>query len=404
MKEWENKKVKDLCKIGRGRVISQEEISEKPGIYPVYSSQSINEGEMGRIESFDFDGEYVTWTTDGAYAGTIFHRKGKFNCTNVCGTLKAKKSDEVDLLYLSYLLATESKKYVSYVGNPKLMNGVMGEINLKLPTSKSEQTRIAQILSTADKAIEQTEALIAKYQRIKTGLMQDLLTRGIDEQGNIRSKATHKFVVKNGIEVPEEWEVETINQHCESSAFGPRFSGSLYSREGNIATLRTTDIDNEGDINYTSIPFAKLDFKTFEKHLLKENDLLITRSGTVGLVSIYKKQLFQVIPGAFLIRFRLRNSLNPEFLRYYFKNENGRQQLFDIAEGGVQKNIRGSSILKLNVPVPKEDEQIQIINKLHKNEEYISIYLNALYKLQSLKTGLMQDLLSGKVRVKTNPL
>ena len=61
------------------------------------------------------------------------------------------------------------------------------------PKDKAEQAKIAEVLSTVDRAIEQTEALIAKHQRIKTGLLQDLLTRGIDEHGNLRSKKTHKF-------------------------------------------------------------------------------------------------------------------------------------------------------------------------------------------------------------------
>lgn len=90
---WQKKKIKELCEIGRGRVISAEEINSYPGEYPVYSSQSYNKGEMGRLDSYEFDGEYVTWTTDGAYAGTVFYRNGKFNCTNVCGTLESKSND-----------------------------------------------------------------------------------------------------------------------------------------------------------------------------------------------------------------------------------------------------------------------------------------------------------------------
>ena len=76
-----------------------------------------------------------------------------------------------------------AKDHVSYVGNPKLMNGVVADITITIPVDGTEQSKIAEILSTVDRAIEQTEALIAKQQQIKTGLMQDLLTRGIDEQG-----------------------------------------------------------------------------------------------------------------------------------------------------------------------------------------------------------------------------
>ena len=76
--------------LGRGRVISNIEILNNQGSYPVYSSQTENDGIMGKIDTFDFDGEYVTWTTDGANAGTVFYRNGQFNCTNVCGTIQPK--------------------------------------------------------------------------------------------------------------------------------------------------------------------------------------------------------------------------------------------------------------------------------------------------------------------------
>ena len=88
--KWDVVKIKEICDIGRGRVISRKYIDLNSGQYPVYSSQTKNNGVFGFINTFDFDGEYVTWTTDGENAGTCFYRSGKFNCTNVCGTLKSK--------------------------------------------------------------------------------------------------------------------------------------------------------------------------------------------------------------------------------------------------------------------------------------------------------------------------
>ncbi|WP_262363239.1 restriction endonuclease subunit S, partial [Mycoplasmopsis glycophila] len=67
-----------IANIKRGRVISKEEIQRNLGLFPVYSSQTENNGELGKISTYDFDGEFITWTTDGAKAGTVFHRKGKF--------------------------------------------------------------------------------------------------------------------------------------------------------------------------------------------------------------------------------------------------------------------------------------------------------------------------------------
>ena len=81
--------VGDVATITRGRVMSKDYIKENHGEYPVYSSQTENFGELGCISTYDFDGEYLTWTTDGANAGSVFYRNGKFSITNVCGLIKA---------------------------------------------------------------------------------------------------------------------------------------------------------------------------------------------------------------------------------------------------------------------------------------------------------------------------
>jgi type I restriction enzyme, S subunit len=171
---WEVCKIQDISKVGRGRVISHKEINSAiHNAYPVYSSQTTNNGIMGYIDSFDFNGEYITWTTDGEKAGTVFYRNGKFNCTNVCGTIKLTKGNA---LYLSIYLGTVTSKYVSRnLANPKLMNDVMKNIEILLPPL-AEQTRIATILSDMDAEILGLETKLDKYRQIKLGMMQNLLT------------------------------------------------------------------------------------------------------------------------------------------------------------------------------------------------------------------------------------
>lgn len=172
---WEVTSVGHVFKTGRGRVINKDEIKNNPGIYPVYSSQSFNNGEFGKIGTYDFEGEYVTWTTDGANAGTVFYRNGKFNCTNVCGTLKPIRDGEVDLRFATYFIGTIAKSYVSYVGNPKLMNNVMGTIPMLLPPLE-EQARIGSAFVSIDEKIADDERFVAQLTAIKKGLMEDLLT------------------------------------------------------------------------------------------------------------------------------------------------------------------------------------------------------------------------------------
>lgn len=173
-RSWQLMTVKDICEIGRGRVISKEEIREHPGTYPVYSSQTTNEGIFGYLDTYDFDGEYVTWTTDGANAGTVFHRSGRFNCTNICGTL-APATGQINMHFLAIALSRHTGKHVSRVGNDKLMNNVMAEIRVEFPPLE-EQQRITQALNANEARVHTEEAYRDKLTKLKQGLMQDLLT------------------------------------------------------------------------------------------------------------------------------------------------------------------------------------------------------------------------------------
>lgn len=99
----------------------------------MYSSQTENNGVLGKINTYTYDGEYLTWTTDGANAGTVFYRTGKFNVTNVCGLLKIINTENL-ARYIFHVLSVEAPKYVrSGMGNPKLMSNVMGSIKIPLP-------------------------------------------------------------------------------------------------------------------------------------------------------------------------------------------------------------------------------------------------------------------------------
>jgi len=99
------KSIGEICQINRGRVMSKDYLRNNAGEYPVYSSQTVEDGVFGRINTYDYDGEYLTWTTDGANAGSIFYRNGKFSITNVCGLLKVK----VDGINTKFLLFIKIK-------------------------------------------------------------------------------------------------------------------------------------------------------------------------------------------------------------------------------------------------------------------------------------------------------
>lgn len=140
------KRIDELCFISRGVVLSKGFIKDNAGEYPVYSSQTENDGCLGCINTYNYDGEYLTWTTDGANAGTVFYRTGKFNITNVCGLL-SPKVNMVLPRFLYFVLSVEAPKYVnSGMGNPKLMSNVMARITVPLPPLPVQQ-EIVRILN-----------------------------------------------------------------------------------------------------------------------------------------------------------------------------------------------------------------------------------------------------------------
>ena len=156
----EYKKLGDVCELSRGKVYSKTYIVENAGEYPVYSSQTANNGELGRISTFDYDGEYLTWTTDGAYAGTIFHRKGKFSITNVCGLISIKITD-LSIRFLYYWLSIKAKEHVySGMGNPKLMSNQMIPIEVPIPPLKVQE----EIVKILDRFAEYAAELQAELQ------------------------------------------------------------------------------------------------------------------------------------------------------------------------------------------------------------------------------------------------
>jgi len=113
--------------------------------------QTANDGILGKINTYDYTGTYIAWTTDGAHADSVFYRKNmKFSITNACGILSPRKENNVDFRFLHHILAKEAEKHVSTgTGNPKLTSNVMASMKIPIPAS-GEQHRIVSILDKFD--------------------------------------------------------------------------------------------------------------------------------------------------------------------------------------------------------------------------------------------------------------
>ncbi|GAA9536722.1 restriction endonuclease subunit S [Helicobacter pylori] len=173
----EFKKIGEICLIKRGRVIAKKILQEN-GKYPVYSSQTLNNGILGFIDTYDFDGEFLTWTTDGAYAGSVFYRNGRFSITNVCGLLQVIQ-DNILHKYLYYILQITAPLHVNPgMGNPKLMSAAIQQIEIPLPPL-NEQSAIANILSALDNEIAGLKNKKRQFENIKKALNHDLMSAKI---------------------------------------------------------------------------------------------------------------------------------------------------------------------------------------------------------------------------------
>ena len=174
---WEVKRVKELFSITRGRVIAQTELIDD-GQFPVYSSQTVNNGCMGYINTYDYDGDFITWTTDGVNAGTVFLRSGKFNCTNICGILKLISKNNLNYLYYALEATTKHNKRLDTNG-AKIMSNEMMFIKITLPPLE-QQKEIAEYLIEKTAKIDQIMSTInyqiEKLKELRKTLINDVVT------------------------------------------------------------------------------------------------------------------------------------------------------------------------------------------------------------------------------------
>ena len=268
-------------------------------------------------------------------------------------------------------------------------------IKIDLPP-KPEQTKIADILSVVDRAIEQTEALIAKQQRIKTGLMQDLLTRGIDEHGNLRSEQTHQFKDSPLGRIPVEWEVKPLSELAlvDRGKFThrPRNDPKFYG--GEFPFIQTGDVtSNIGRKFYVFTQTLSKRGAAVSKEF-PSGTIAITIAANIADTAILGIPMYfpDSVVGAIVTP-----PNNARFVELMIRR--WKPILAGLAPQSAQKNINLEILRPLAIPTPNPEEQQRIGNlydRLDIDQERME---QMLIKLSSLKTALMQDLLTGKIRV-----
>ena len=269
----------------------------------------------------------------------------------------------------------------------------------------NEQQELAEILSTVDEGIEKTDQIIEKYKRVKQGLMQDLFGYGIDEKGNIRSEKTHKFKDSPLGRIPEEWEVISLGKKCaegggsiQTGPFGSQLHARDYKEEG--VPIITVEHLSERKILHHNLPLVgEADYERLNKYILQFGDLVFSRVGAIDRCSFTSEEEEGWLFSGRCLRVRPGSLFDSTFLSYLLNYTSSRQWILNNSVGSTMHCLNTSILFNLPVIFPPTTEQSTIAMALASADATIEEEDNYKQKLLALKRGLMEDLLSGAVRV-----
>jgi len=279
------------------------------------------------------------------------------------------------------------------------------QLLVRYPTCKSEQSRIGHVLSVADQAVRKTEALIAKSQRIKVGLMQDLFSYGIDEDGRLRSEKDHTFKDSSLGRIPAEWELARAKDVCSTITKGstPRRRG-YESTAYPIPFLRVQNLTFDGRIDIGQ----KCEFITRETHehelarsAARFGDVLTNIVGPpLGKVAIVSDDYPEWNLNQAIALFRLNHRASSDFLCYWLQAPKaGRWFELNSKKTSGQQNLTLQHCQDLPLLLPSIAEQNRITTLIHAIDQVRTKEEACLLKLRLQRAGLMADLLTGIVCV-----
>jgi type I restriction enzyme S subunit len=252
-----------------------------------------------------------------------------------------------------------------------------------------------------DLAIEQTEALIAKQQRIKTGLMQDLLTRGIDKHGNLRSEQTHPFKDSPLGKIPVQWTVGALGEIAEIIDPNPSHRYPPPCDSG-VPIASTENFEDDSDFDLTGCD--NVPASVFEAQLKRckydPTDVVFARKGRLGFARPYGHTEKAFSHTVIIAKAKNTSRDSNEFLLWAMRDRDFFLQIHKRMNSNSGVPTLGVQFLAA-IPIrrPEPDEQRRIARVLSHYETLIDMERKSLRKLRSLKTALMQDLLTGRKRV-----
>jgi len=335
------------------------------------------------------------------------------NTNQAIAIIRLSSNSEIEKDFLKHLLNSEFvKEQIRRINvQAAQANFSLADINrlqIQYPKEPNEQSNIARILSTADAVIEKTQAAIAKYKAIKQGMLQDLFTRGIDLNTNkLRPRyedAPELYKESKLGMIPIEWNEKIFGEEVDL-IHGHQFRDYDFTEFG-IPVVKIGQVKPE-NVDLSSCSFVAYGREDeFQNEIIRNGDVLMALTGaTLGKACLVKGLNGVVLQNYRVGRFEpiiKENDIDKEFLYYLLIAGDLLTQIFNKVNTGAQGNIGKADFEKASFKKPPFDEQQIIAERLKAIDNKLQTELTYLQKMQSLKKGLMEDLLSGRKQVKIN--
>jgi len=280
-------------------------------------------------------------------------------------------------------------------------------LNIPVPLApQAAQPVIAQILDTLDTAICETEALIDKLKAVKQGLLHDLLTRGIDTNGQIRppqSKAPQLYKKSSLGWIPREWEVEPIINLTSNSVIGP-FGSDLVAadyRDSGVPVIFVRDVKPDRLVWKSNVFVSASKAQALAAHEVRAGDVVATKMGFPPCVAaVYPESMPSGIVTADIVRLRpCTDRICPDWISMFINSSAVAKQVEQITAGVTRPKVTLRDVRNLLIGLPPIKEQERVLDRLTAMQSRIQLEEASHEKLTAEKAGLMDDLLTGRVRV-----
>ena len=400
MEGWAQRRLGDLFEVKAGgdlQVLHYSPFLTEHSRWAIYANSLENKGLYGYTSKPRFSGNAVTITGRGDI-GHAEYRPDDFDA--IVRLLVLLPKVDVDCRYVTYYINSLVHFSKESTGVPQLTAPKVKSIKINLPNSKTEQTAIANILSKVDETIAAIQSSIASAERLKKGLMQNLLTGKMKPDGTFRTPDEFYIDDKFG-KVPVGWEVKKGIDITSKITKGqsPKWQGFDYQDQGILFV--TSENIQDGYIDISNPKYLPLEFNAkIRNSQLRKGDVLINIVGaSIGRCAIFDLNVDVANTNQAVCLFRPNDENDSVFLSLYLQDETVRKRLFRTQVETARANLSLSDFRKFKFVIPKKQEQIKIANVImHYNDEIINLKAK-IEVLSNLKKSLMQNLLSGKVRI-----